>query len=274
MTRPRFALFAAAFAASLSLLSPAEAQVLQNDASDVVKVTMLPGWRDDNGTHFAALRFALAPGWKTYWRAPGDGGLPTQLDWSGSSNLRGAGIQWPTPEVFRQNGLRSVGYRGEFVLPLALQQASEGPIVIDGHLKFGVCEEICLPVSLDLHMLLPPDQTTPVVEIAAALNNHPMSSKQAQVRRVECRVDYRGGRARVDVEIDMPPLVGQGEAMVIEAINPDLWIGEPHLSRIGDTLRATAEMANRSGAPFRLDLEHMRITVITTQSAVDIQGCH
>lgn len=274
MIRSRFTPLLAAWAISLSLFSPAAAQVLLNDASDVVKVTLLPGWRGDNGTHFAGLKFALAPGWKTYWRAPGDGGIPTRLDWSDSSNLDSVDVQWPIPEVFRQNGLRSIGYRGEFILPLAIQAtASESPIIIDGRLDFGVCEEVCLPVSVDLYMSLPTYQRTPVVEIAAALRDHPMTAAQALVRRVECRISYGEGRARVDVEIDMPALDGQGEAMVIEAPNPKLWIGEPFVARDGDTLRATAEMASSSGTPFRLKLEKLRISIITTQSAVDIRGC-
>ena len=273
MIIPRFTTLLTAWALSLSLLSPVTAQVLHKNTSDVATVTLLPGWRDDDGTHHAALKFVLAPGWKTYWRAPGDGGVPTLLDWSGSSNLSDVAVQWPTPEVFRQNGLRSIGYHGEFVLPLTFRAASDGPIIIDGHLKFGVCEEVCMPLDLDLHMLLPPDQKTPVVEIAAALRRQPMTAAQAQVRRVECSASYRNGRARVDVEIDMPPMEGRSEAMVIEAPNSGLWISEPFVVREGDTLHASAEMATRSGTPFRLDLDQLRITVITTQNAVDIKGC-
>lgn len=263
----------AALAASLSLLGPAAAQVQENDASDIVKVSLLSGWREDNGTHFAALKFVLAPGWKTYWRAPGDGGVPTRLDWSGSTNLRDVKILWPLPEVFRQNGLRSVGYRGEFILPMAFQAVSGGPIEIDGRLDFGVCAEICLPVGLDLHMLLLPDQKSDVVEISAALQKHPINAAQAKLRRVACKVTYREGRARLDVEIDMPALEGKGEAMVLEPANPRLWVGEPYVTRKGDTLRATAEMATRSGTPFQLNLDQLRITVITTQNAVEIIGC-
>ncbi len=119
MILSRITPFVAALAASLSLTGPAATQVLQNDASDVVQVSLLTEWRNNDGTHFAALKFKLAPGWKTYWRAPGDGGVPTRLNWSNSTNMRDAHVFWPLPEVFRQNGLRSVGYRGEFILPLA-----------------------------------------------------------------------------------------------------------------------------------------------------------
>ena len=273
MIRARLILQLVAWLVSICVLAPAAAQVVQNDASDVVTVTLMPGWRDGSGIHVAALKFALAPGWKTYWRAPGDGGIATQMDWSGSSNLGSVGVRWPTPAVFRQNGMRSIGYRGEFVLPIEFQPTSGGPIMVDGHLKLAVCEEVCLPVSLDLHMLLPPEQTVPVVEIAAALRNTPISAAQAEVRRVNCRVFQHGSKALMVIELEMPPLEGRGEAMVIEAPIPSLWIGEPTLSRQGDILRATAKMATRDKTPFTLDLDHVRITLITTRNAVDIKGC-
>ena len=84
----------------------------------VVQAEVLPGWRTENGDHMAALRITLNPGWKTYWRAPGDAGIPPLLDWSGSGNLESAEVTWPTPEVFSQNGMRSIGYTEELVLPV------------------------------------------------------------------------------------------------------------------------------------------------------------
>ena len=273
MTLNRITQFLATCATSLALITPATAQVVQYDASDVVKVTMLNGWRADGGRHFAALKFDLAPGWKTFWRAPGDGGFPTRLNWSSSQNLEDVTILWPKPQVFRQNGLRSIGYHTEFVLPLSFQATSDGPIFVDGQLNFGVCDEFCLPVTLDLHLMLPPEQTTPVEEIAAALRKQPISAAQAMVRQVRCRASVRDGRAWIDVELLMPPLGGKGEAMVIEASDPSLWISEPFVTRVGDTLRATAEVITRNGKPFRPNLERLRLTVLTTQRAVDIHGC-
>lgn len=275
MILPRITSVLAALTASVSFFSPApaSAQVLENGLSDVVNVSLLPGWRDADGTHFAALKFSLAPGWKTYWRAPGDGGVPTRMDWSASSNLSTANTLWPVPEVFRQNGLRSVGYRGEFILPLAFGAIEDGPIEIDGHIDFGVCEEICLPVGIDLHMTLLPDQKTDVVEISAALQNHPLSATNANVKHVECMVTYGDGLARIDIDVDMPPLDGQDEALVIEAANPHLWIAEPVASRNGDTLHGSAEVLLRDGGPFEIDLDQLRMTVITTENAVEIIGC-
>ena len=75
MNSLRLTSLAALGAASLAIVTPASAQILENGLSDVVNLSFLPGWREADGTHVAAIKFTLAPGWKTYWRAPGDGGF-------------------------------------------------------------------------------------------------------------------------------------------------------------------------------------------------------
>ncbi|SFR37539.1 Thiol-disulfide interchange protein, contains DsbC and DsbD domains [Litoreibacter janthinus] len=263
----------AACALLLATPLPVAAQIVETGASDVVKVTLLPGWRDSSGTHFAALKFVLAPGWKTYWRAPGDGGVPTRLDLSKSANLHGVKVLWPKPEVFHENGLRSIGYRDQLVLPFAFATATDGTVKIDGSLDFGVCEEICLPVHLDLSFLLPPKQVANVEEISTAMRQRPVPAQRAQVQRVKCDVTYYEAGAHIDVEIDMPPLKGRNEALVIEASGSDLWVSEPTVVRTGNTLRATAQISTRDKTPFRLNMDQVRMTVITTLAAVDIKGC-
>jgi DsbC/DsbD-like thiol-disulfide interchange protein len=103
-------------ALSVSGASAARAQNLH--PSDVVQAELLTGWRTSDGTHIAALRLNLAEGWKTYWRVPGNAGIPPQLDWSGSQNVASVQTHWPQPAVFEQNGMYSIGYHDELVLPI------------------------------------------------------------------------------------------------------------------------------------------------------------
>src|SRR5262249_59326870 len=59
------------------------------------------------------LQFTLKPGWKTYWRSPGDAGLPVTVDWAGSTNVASAVMAWPVPHRFFLNGLGTFRYEGE-----------------------------------------------------------------------------------------------------------------------------------------------------------------
>ncbi|MGL1742623.1 protein-disulfide reductase DsbD domain-containing protein, partial [Vibrio parahaemolyticus] len=63
----------------------------------------------------------LGPGWKTYWKSPGDAGLPTEFDWSGSSNVIDAEVHWPAPSRLSILGFETVGYTHEVLFPVRLK---------------------------------------------------------------------------------------------------------------------------------------------------------
>src|SRR6516165_3721570 len=66
------------------------------------------------------LELRLTPGWHTYWRNPGDAGIPPAIDWNGSENFAGAEVAWPAPKRLPPvGGLETVGYVDGVVLPIA-----------------------------------------------------------------------------------------------------------------------------------------------------------
>ncbi|MBR9842617.1 MAG: hypothetical protein GYB25_05615 [Rhodobacteraceae bacterium] len=239
----------------------------------VAEADILTGWRTASGDHIAALRIRLKDGWKTYWRAPGDAGVPPVLDWSRSGNLASAGITWPTPTVFTQSGMRSIGYMDEVILPLALDpKRDDRPIKLRGTLDIGVCKEICVPQRLKVKATLPAEATKRDPLIAAALAARPFSAREAGLRDIRCRISPTAKGLALSLEIDMPS-AGAPEAAVIEAGLPDVWVAEPKTRRAGGTLFAETTMQHVSGQSFMLDRSALRVTVIGTKHAVDIRGC-
>jgi suppressor for copper-sensitivity B len=102
------------------------------------------------------LEIRLEPGWKTYWRSPGEGGMPPRLDWSGSANLAKMEAAWPAPKRFEIGGMEGVGYDDQVILPLeaALAQSGE-PLAVRLSLHYAVCREICMLVEARLALDLP-----------------------------------------------------------------------------------------------------------------------
>ncbi len=101
------------------------------------------------------LQFRMQPGWKIYWRSPGDAGLPPVADWTGSDNVDAVSMQWPVPKRFEIFDIGTLGYEDAVVFPLTVTPIHPGaPIQLNGEIDFLVCEEICIPghasVSLDL----------------------------------------------------------------------------------------------------------------------------
>jgi DsbC/DsbD-like thiol-disulfide interchange protein len=264
---PRQTLLAALCCAALAL--PQTARAL-----DVIAGEILPGWRLADGSHMAGLRLTLAPGWKTYWRAPGDAGIPPRFDWNGSQNLRAVEIAWPVPQIFDQNGMRSIVYADEVVLPLHVHPLRAGaPVRLDAEIELGVCEDICIPAALDVGGLLPADVSRPDPAIAAALAARPLSAAEAGVRRVACSVAPGARGLRLTAEIEMPR-AGRTAAAVIETGDPEVWVSEPDLDRVSsDRLAATSVLEHMEGGAFALDRGALRITLLGAGVAVDIQGC-
>lgn len=259
---------------ALFLAAPALATAQSGaEPKDVLELTVLPGWRTSAGTHMAALKIRLKPGWKTYWRAPGDGGIPPQFDWSGSSNIRSVQFHWPRPEVTTANGMRTFVYHNQVIVPVEFTPVKPGqPLTLKGRVDLGICNDICVPYSTDFSADLPANITRADPAIRTALAKQPMTASKAGVRNVVCTIEPISDGLRVTATITMPP-VGAGEVTVIEAPDQNIWVAETSSKRNGNTLTAITEMVPLSNAPFMLDRSKIRITVIGAKRAVDIQGC-
>lgn len=253
---------------STALSLPAAANTLDRAA----EVDVLPGWRTETGTHMAALRIRLAPGWKTYWRAPGESGIPPRFGWDGSQNLSGVTFHWPVPQVFEQNGMRSIGYKHELILPMEFSAPDPtAPITLNSQIELGVCLDICMPLTLSVKATLPATGT-PDPAIRAALSHQPASAATAGVRNVACKAEPIADGLRLTASLDMAPLAGD-EVSVVELSDQTIWISETETARKGRTLTAQSDLVPPSAKPFLLDRSDVRITVIGNGQAVQIDGC-
>lgn len=116
----------------------------------------------------AGLAFRVAPGWYTYWRAPGDAGIPPLLDWSGSANVARVEIAWPAPRLHVTAGLRSNVYDRDVILPLTVEAAQPGdPVRLRAHLRYAGCSDVCVPYEAELALDLPAGPATPSRDAAA-----------------------------------------------------------------------------------------------------------
>lgn len=263
-----FATAAAALLTSTAL--PAHAQDLYDDP---VEYEVLQGWDLPDGSRVAALRLTLEPGWKTYWRTPGDAGIPPQFDWSLAHNLGNVDITWPTPSIYVDNGLRSIGYSGQVVIPLHITPERAGkPVRLRGTMALGVCSDICIPHEIDLDTVLDAPDSGPTPAIVAAMADVPYSASEAEVRAATCTLRPTEQGMQIEARVTLPH-TGGTELAVIETGTPGLWISEARTTRQGDTLTATSDLIHASGEAFGIDRSDVRITILGGDYAVDVQGC-
>jgi DsbC/DsbD-like thiol-disulfide interchange protein len=268
---PALPAFALAILLAVPLATPrAEAQA--SLPPQLVHAELRPGWRGEDGTHIAALHLTLADGWKTYWRIPGEAGIAPQLDWSRSQNAASVRALWPRPVVFAQNGYRSIGYKGELVLPLeVVPQRADRPVALQGEITIGICDEICIPVDLSLAQVLR-GGTAPDALIAAALRDGAAPASAAGLVRATCEIAPGAGEVTLTLRAQLPPQ-GAGETLIVELPGTDYWITQPPSRREGNELVAEARIRAPRGEAIGIERGAVAFTILTGSRMLTHRGC-
>lgn len=122
------------------------------------------------GVRVILVEMQLQPSWKTYWRMPGDAGIPPSFDWAGSENLGPVEVRYAAPSIFIDQGGTTIGYKTAVTFPVyARPPDAEAPTRVKVELAFGICREVCIPVEAKLSLDIPPAAVVPK-ETLAALN--------------------------------------------------------------------------------------------------------
>lgn len=124
------------------------------------------------GPDLAAVQIRLAPNAITYWRDPGDAGVPPTFDFSGSANVAGVEPVFPAPtRITESDGSQAFGWSGGVTIPLRIRPADPAKAVtLRAHVNYAVCEKLCLPAEAKLSLTLPakPSPEAGLVEAALA----------------------------------------------------------------------------------------------------------
>jgi DsbC/DsbD-like thiol-disulfide interchange protein len=122
------------------------------------KVRLVSGTVEFRGqpTRFAGIQLRMDPGWKTYWRNPGDSGVPPSFDWAGSKNLKSAEVLYPAPHSFADANGTAIGYENEVVFPVKIAPEKAGePVELAVTVDYGLCKDLCVPNKVKLDVTLP-----------------------------------------------------------------------------------------------------------------------
>jgi DsbC/DsbD-like thiol-disulfide interchange protein len=135
------------------------------------------------GGGLAGLEIALAPGAITYWRDPGDAGLPPTLDFSLSDNVASVEPLFPAPKRIKEaDGGEAFGYDGDVVFPLRVKlRDAAKPATLKLNADFAVCETVCLPAKAHLELALSSAATSPfagAIDAALAAVPRPVPPKE------------------------------------------------------------------------------------------------
>jgi DsbC/DsbD-like thiol-disulfide interchange protein len=157
----------------------------------------------------AAIQLRLEPGWKTYWRYPGDSGLPPVFDFAASDNVSSAVLLWPAPERFPDGGGgNSIGYRADVTFPVHVVPRDRGkPVTLRLKAAYGVCEKLCVPAQANTELKLTFGPSSEESAVAEAEKRVPKPAALGQGDTLAIRAarrDAAGKRPQVLVDITAP----------------------------------------------------------------------
>jgi DsbC/DsbD-like thiol-disulfide interchange protein len=214
---PLRALFAAVLGLAALMAQPVDAAAAASRWIDVhgSKVRLVGGTAAPH--YLAGLEIVLADGWKTYWRMPGDSGVPPSFDWKGSKNLSRATVRYPAPTRMPEAGGEAVGYKGTVVFPIAVvANDPKAPVSVRLALEFGLCREICIPAMIDLSLELSSGDGAAPEAVTSFLKRVPRAQadrrqgdpelKQVRIRsdRIEIEGTFKGSPASADAFVEAP----------------------------------------------------------------------
>ena len=132
--------------------------------TDQTKVRMIAGTQGVGGSpeFRLGLHFQMQPGWKVYWRSPGDAGSPPNVNWDGSQNLSNADIQWPGAASVLGAGPGNFGLQERGGVPVTASATTSSQAVdVKARVHYLTCNDICIPYEANLSLNLPTGDAGP-----------------------------------------------------------------------------------------------------------------
>ncbi|OYU91490.1 MAG: cytochrome C biogenesis protein [Bradyrhizobiaceae bacterium PARB1] len=176
------------------------------------------------------IAIQLQPGWHTYWRNPGDSGVPPRFDFSKSDNLDSVTILWPAPVKFDDGaGGESLGYEKQVLLPMRVVAKDAGkPVVVRAAISYAVCEKICIPVEANAELAFTSVASTEDGALTAALDTVPKPANIGDSNPLAVRDVKRDGK-KVSVDVAVPE--GKTSHLYVEGPTSDWALPIPKLDK-------------------------------------------
>jgi DsbC/DsbD-like thiol-disulfide interchange protein len=218
--------------------------------------------RTASGNYLAGVEIGLDEGWKTYWRMPGDSGVPPSFDWNGSSNVAAIRVLYPAPERMSEAGGHAIGYKRSVLLPVEVKpQDPTKPVTLKLELEYGVCRDICIPATGKFDLAIPAGAAgASPPEIAAALERVPRLQPARRKGDPELKqVAINGGSAAPKLTIEAAFAGDPNHADVFVEAPEGLYVPLPR--KVGGAKDGVVRFEADLGRDLARDLKGKRLTL-------------
>ena len=168
----------------------------------------------------AGVEIKMLPGWHTYWRYPGNSGVPPRLSFAGSDNVASVKVLYPAPHAFTDETGTTIGYKGNVILPLRVIPRQPGkPVTLRGKIDYAVCEKLCVPVEAKVELMLSPNSGADNAALAAAEARVPRPVSAAEAGLTARRANDDKRKPLVFVDLAAP--TGEPVELFVEGPSPE-----------------------------------------------------
>ncbi|MGA7535111.1 MAG: protein-disulfide reductase DsbD domain-containing protein [Pseudolabrys sp.] len=235
-------------------------------------VRLVSGANNNGDAHLrAGIEIKMQPGWKTYWRYPGDSGVPPHFDFSGSENLKTATVLYPAPHLFTDETGQSLGYKDRIIFPLVISPQQPGkPVRLRLKADYAVCEKLCVPAEGRAELTLTPGDSSQDSALAAAEARVP---KQVTAAQLGLTVRRTNDGAKPLVAVDLGAPAGNPIDLFVEGPTPQWALPIPKRSQTAPAGRAQFSF-ELDGLPPGVDPKgqvDLTFTVVTGERAVEVK---
>jgi len=236
-------------------------------------VDIIRGWRQSDDIHIAAINIKLEDGWKTYWRVPGIGGIAPILNWEKSKNIKNISQIWPTPNIYNEYGLQTIGYKDELLLPLQIQPIDKKqPIHLSITIDFGICSDVCVPIQTAVEERLPERTSIGKKNILDTLEKAILSGNKSPFKIVKCNIVPIKDGFEVNAFFEGLASFDKDTLGVVEyPVKQNGWINQKASLISGNQLNVHATVYNKS--IHFIDRSDLTLTIFTKNKAFEFDGC-
>jgi DsbC/DsbD-like thiol-disulfide interchange protein len=210
-------------AAAGNALAGEDASAWDGDARSAVRLMAGSLREGASAPGRAGIEIKLKPGWHTYWRYPGDAGVPPRFDFAGSRNVKAVTVLWPAPQRIPEHGLSVIGYTKDVILPLlVVPQDRAEPMTLHLRVEYAVCEKLCVPAQGTAQLALARGHSSWNAALADAQSRVPKKRALGEGATLAIRsVRREEGSARSRVVIDVSAPTGAGVDLFAEGPSSD-----------------------------------------------------
>jgi DsbC/DsbD-like thiol-disulfide interchange protein len=224
------------------------------------------GPQPDTPALLAGVEIRMDEGWKTYWRNPGDSGVPPSFDWSGSTNLKKAEVLYPAPHRFSEAGGTAIGYGGDVIFPVKITPEREGePVQLKLAMEYGICKTLCVPNQAELTLTLPANASRAQASdshLSHFMDRVPRPADPGALpalRAVDAKLDGQRPEILLDIEF---PAFAKGADVFIDGGDAFVPVPTPVGKASGGAQRYEVVFASQAEAD-RIKGKPLRVTLVT-----------